>query len=875
MLKMLYQFIDNFGTFRVKDPQKYNLYFPLTNRCGSILSSISPNLAGDIKKDNEHFLTPPASIEDLRSNFLCRRDFFILTGKQVIRASLPYNDLLEIGFLYHKVTKNTGSLVIEIVNFIPYDSDLEVMSVRVRNISSGSVKISPVSFIPLYGRSEKNLRDHRHVSSLLNRIEIDKYGISLKPTMIFDEKQHKINEDIYFVFGFEGNFKAPLGQYPTLDYFCGQSDMFFPDAVMKNKKPLTKKSPDLDGKEACASFRFKDKVLRLGESVDYYLLMGIGRNKALIKKGILALNSRRKIENALQETKKYWRDYLSEVEFKFGDEVLDNWLRWVKFQPTLRKLFGCSFLPHFDYGKGGRGWRDLWQDALTLLLTEPGRARRFILNNFKGVRLDGSNATIIGKEGNFVSDRNRIARVWMDHGIWPYLTLRSYLNRTGDLNILLEDAEYFRDAQLRRAKEFNPDLAQEDNILRDKTGKIYRGTILEHILIENLAQFFNVGKHNVVRLENADWNDGLDMAAKNGESVAFSFMYAHNLKDICLVLEKLREKSDTVYLLKELDILLDRLAKPINYNDYRQKQKRLDAYFNNTESIKGQRKKIKIDELIFDLNSKAEHMFSWLKTKEWLADGFFNGYYDNDAKRVEGKYAGKLRMTLTAQVFALMSGVASKDQIEKVWLSLNKNLRDKQMGGFRLNTDFKGPCLNLGRAFGFSYGDKENGAFFSHMAIMLANALYKRDFNREGFEVLDSIYKMAISEKSQIYPFLPEYFNNQGKGLYYYLTGSASWLIFTLVEEVFGVKFIFGDLLLEPKFTRSNFHGKQIEITFNLEGKTLHVIFVRRTELRSKPAVKEVYLDKEIISLIDGRCIIERERILQSDKKEIEIKVML
>ena len=52
---MIYRFIDNQGTFRVKDPHKYNLYFPLTNQDGSLLSSISPNLSGDIKKDNEHF----------------------------------------------------------------------------------------------------------------------------------------------------------------------------------------------------------------------------------------------------------------------------------------------------------------------------------------------------------------------------------------------------------------------------------------------------------------------------------------------------------------------------------------------------------------------------------------------------------------------------------------------------------------------------------------------------------------------------------------------------------------------------------------------------------------------------------------------------
>ena len=46
-------------------------------------------------------------------------------------------------------------------------------------------------------------------------------------------------------------------------------------------------------------------------------------------------------------------------------------------------------------------------------------------------------------------------------------------------------------------------------------------------------------------------------------------------------------------------------------------------------------------------------------------------------------------------------------------------------GGYRLNTDFKEEKFDLGRMFGFAYGEKENGAVFSHMAVMYANALYK------------------------------------------------------------------------------------------------------------------------------------------------------
>ena len=88
----------------------------------------------------------------------------------------------------------------------------------------------------------------------------------------------------------------------------------------------------------------------------------------------------------------------------------------------------------------------------------------------------------------------------MDHAAWPYLTLRSYIHQSGDVNILLKETTYFRDHQLRRAKEFDKEFSQQDYFLRTKNNLIYRGTILEHILIQNLVQFFNVGRHNIIRL---------------------------------------------------------------------------------------------------------------------------------------------------------------------------------------------------------------------------------------------------------------------------------------------------------------------------------------------------------------------------------------
>ncbi len=868
---MIYRFIDAEGTFIVKDPQRYNLYFPLTDSRGTLLSCISPNLAGDIKKDNEHFLTPPASIEDLKHNLLCRRNFFIKVNNKIIDLSQLRNDKLEAGFLYHKLIKNTGPLSVEILNFIPHNLGLEIMWVKVKNKTKKSLKITPTSFIPLYGRKEGNLRDHRHVSSLLNRVELDKYGIYLKPSMIFDETGHKLNKTIYFAFGFEGSKHPPKGQFPVLDYFCGEGDLNSPDAVFKDIKPVLRKLNEFDGKESCAAFRFNDKLLKPRGEADYFVVLGTSEDKQKIRQAFLKINSPKKIKTLLKVTKEYWLSYLSGLDFDFKNNDYNNWLRWVKLQPTLRKLFGCSFLPHFDYGKGGRGWRDLWQDALTLLLTEPDKAKALILNSFKGVRIDGSNATIITKDNNFISDRNKINRVWMDHGVWPYLTLRSYINRAADLNILLKEITYFSDHLFKRGKEANPEFNQNDYLLRSKDKKIYKGSILEHVLIQNLVQFFNVGKHNIIRLENADWNDGLDMASQNGESVAFSFMYAHNLKDLCAFLRKMKQKVSSVSVLKELCLLLDRTNRPVNYLSYQEKQKRLDDYLEKVKQVSGEKVKIDIEDLIVDLEDKYRHLFSWLSSREWLREGFFNGYYDNKGRRVEGKSTNSVRIMLASQVFAIMSGVASEDQIAKTYLSLKKYLRDKKLGGFRLNTDFSSAYPDLGRAYVCSYGDEENGAVFSHMAVMLANALYKRGFAEEGFEVVNSIYKMATSSEAKIYPMLPEYFNSQGKGLYHYLTGSASWYVYTLMEEILGIKFSLGDIILEPKLLPADFFNRNIEVRFSSRNKTIKIIFIRQGNRKALQIKKVLSGTKEIL-VSANHYIIKKEEL---KNKENIVKVYL
>ena len=243
--------------------------------------------------------------------------------------------------------------------------------------------------------------------------------------------------------------------------------------------------------------------------------------------------------------KKYWTEKVN-VEFETGDEATDNYLKWICFQPILRRIYGCSFLPYHDYGKGGRGWRDLWQDCLALLIMDPSNVRQMIVDNYGGVRIDGTNATIIGnKQGEFIADRNNITRVWMDHAFWPFVTTRLYLDQTGDMDVLFEKVPYFKDLQSMRgtAHDNSFGTANMDRSRKQKETTFISEQFLEHILLQNLCAFYDVGEHNEMRLHGADWNDALDMAWEKGESVAFTCAYAGNLRNIAKTLLQLEEKS--------------------------------------------------------------------------------------------------------------------------------------------------------------------------------------------------------------------------------------------------------------------------------------------------------------------------------------------
>lgn len=840
-------FLDDKGTFSVDKPENYSyLYFPVAGEKG-IKSAVTPNLGGDIKLNQNAFITEPVSVENLHNNRSTRNFWCIVkdkgvwsaTGQSAEAEAAKFTDMqdesnLVAGFMYHKMTRTSKKYGMRAVieSYVPLEHNVEIMQVEIENVGDEAITVTPVAAVPIYGRSADNIRDHRHVTSLLHRIRTTENGVYVRPTLSFDERGHQKNKLTYFVCGNTGDGKTPVSFYPTVDMYIGEGGSYTSPRCIFEKRDGVGAGLAFEGKEAVGGLRFEEITLNKDDKASYIVVIGAAENEDEIISAVKAYDTKEKADASRKKMEEYWQNEVN-VHYHTGSKEFDNYMRWVSFQPFLRRIYGCSFLPYHDYGKGGRGWRDLWQDCLALLMMNPDGVREMIVDNYGGVRVDGSNATIIGeKRGEFIADRNNITRVWMDHGVWPLMTTKLYIEQTGDIELLNEKTTYFKDRQVERGTAKDDDWNDAyGNLQKDLNGTVYEGTILEHLLLQNICPFFEVGSHNHMRLRGADWNDALDMAEENGESVAFTCAYVGNLKQLAEYILMLSEKTKRkeIEIMEELLMLVDEDASI--YDDIEKKTALLSKFVKSlAHSVSGRKVKIDAKKLADNLMKKAEWSEAHICKNEWVNDsegnGWFNSYYDNSNRRVEGEFDGNVRMILTGQVFAIMSHIAGKEKTNSICNSAKKYLFDKKAGGYRINTNFKEEKYDMGRMFGFAYGEKENGAVFSHMTVMFANALYQNGFVKEGYEALKTLADTSLDfDTSCMYPGIPEYFNAVGRGMYSYLTGAASWYMLTVITEMFGVKGAMGDLRVEPKLVKEQFDSEGFaKIKLMFAGKKVEVI---------------------------------------------------
>jgi cellobiose phosphorylase len=845
---------ENDGSFYVENANHLPvLYFPLMNTKG-MKSFVTPELKGDVCKDFHHYLTTPTVTEEIHRNISSRnfwikadnKDPWSATGQSVFQKSNKwdspkddYSISANIGAFTTKRKQNETGLEATITTFIPENDDfVELLKITVSNTGSENQTFRPTYALPMFGRSADNVRDHRQVTTMFQENFVEEYGVRIKPKIMHDESSHSVNYTNYVVLGFGEKGAKPEGIWARLHDFIGQSgSLDNPEAIYKDLKAPILTDLQLHGKEAVAGLNFKEKTLAPGEKADYIIVHGITDHTEDLDAWKEKYGDVDKVEEILEATLNFWKEKLNSVDIHTGDKHYDNWVKWIEYQVKCRQIFGNSFLPDYGYGRGGRGWRDLWQDLLSIFLVDPKSAHEEIVNCFKGIRIDGTNATIIGEQpGEFKADRNNIPRTWCDHGTWPVFVLNFYLNQTGDLDILNKEITYWKDMFINRSKMIDGNWEDEQgHSQRTSDNEIYTASIFEHLLIQQLSAFYNVSDQNILLLEGADWNDTYDMAREKGASVCFFSFYAYNFIILADILKKIKASGvQSIAILEEITLLLDYLPGQyrIDYQSPKAKRELLDKYFKSVaHSVSGNKKMVLIDDLIIDLESKSKHISAHIleqeivKTKE--GDRFFNGHYDNLENRIGGEKEDGVMMDLTSQVMPILCKIADKKMSAEVYESIKKILKDDGIPGIRLTSEFKNIDLNIGRITGFVYGYKEHGSKWVQQNIMLAYALYDIGLVAQANEIMKEVYEIANNTATaKIFPGVPSYFDNQNKGAYAYLTGSSSWYLLTLITQVFGVKGVFGDLQLEPKLSKEYFNKEGVaHISTNYGGYAIDVTY--------------------------------------------------
>ncbi len=845
---------DKQGSFLAKNPdQTSRLYFPLMNEVG-MKCSVTPELKGDISASFAQYLMPPVVTEDLpRTNnsryvwlHMDGYPAWSLNGLSPQQQALKWTTEIEES----KILAQPGSFTLirnhpvlplraEITITVPNTADkVELWKVTISNHGEENVSFTPFLAIPLFGRHADNLRDHRQVTSMFQVVKRNEYGVSLKPTIVHDESGHRVNETSYFAYGYTANGTKPDRIWTRMQDFIGEGgSLNNPKAVFHNEREPELSETDRNGVDSVAAMSFSTSLLKPGEEVQLIMIIGITDHDDE-EQITCRYNSIPKFDKALKETQNHWSELTNQVEFETGQDNFDEWTKWLAFQLKCRQIYGNSFLPDFGYGRGGRGWRDLWQDLLSIFLVDPDSARNEIVNNLKGIRIDGSNATIIGNQpGEFKADRNNIPRTWCDHGAWPLFALNFYIQQTGDYEVLTKEIEYWKDPFVFRNKERDELWTPEEgHWLLGKQGETYTGTVFEHVLVQQLSAFYHVGEHNVLLLEGADWNDTLDMARNRGESSCFQSFYAGNLSILIALLESLKVQGiQSMALLEEISILLDQTGdqKAVNYDAIFEKRERINAYFQSVRSrISGNRRNFEIAKLITDLKVKEEHSKQQIRSKEWIETddegGYFNGHYDDLGRAMHGKFTEGYRMDLTSQVMPLMFDVADDDQVKKLYSAAKRFLGDLEKPGLKLCTPYPDIDMNIGRITGFVYGFKEHGSKWMQQNIMFMHGLFHRNQVDAGYEMFHDIFKLSNdSGVSKTFPGIPSFYEPDDRGSYMYLTGSSTWIFLSLVTQIFGVRGQAGKLLIHPKLSewffdqqqeakiRLNFMKQRIQVCYN------------------------------------------------------------
>ena len=217
--------------------------------------------------------------------------------------------------------------------------------------------------------------------------------------------------------------------------------------------------------------------------------------------------------------------------------------------------------------------------------------------------------------------------------------------------------------------------------------------------------------------------------------------------------------------------------------------------------------------------------------RAWNGNWYLRGYWPDGAE-LGSAQSECCRIDSIAQSWACFCAEAANSKAERALDSALEKLFDRENGIVRL---FDPPFCGSGRDPGYirSYGPgfRENGGQYTHAAIWLAQACFRRGRANDGWEILRSI----LPEEHDASRYMAEPFvipadvytcpGHVGEAGWTWYTGSSGWYFRVFTEELLGIKPWHGRIYIRPCLP-DNFPDCRVRLTTRA-GKTHDIVIGR------------------------------------------------
>ncbi len=663
-------------------------------------------------------------------------------GWKPVKAAVD-NYTCRHGLGYTVIKSEKDSLEAEMLFFVPLGDACEVQKIRLLNKGNKQKSIKLFSFVEwcLWNALDDMTNFQRNFST--GQVEVE-------GSVIYHKTEYRERRNHYAFYsanvpvsGFETDRETFLGMYNGFDH---------PDTVFSGKT----QNSVAHGWSPVASHCI-DIELQPGEEKSIVFVLGYVENpddekfsapqvinKTRAKAMMARYDSAEKVIRSLAELRKYWDTQLSVLNVKHPDPRLSRMVNiWNPYQCMVTYNMSRS-ASYFESGIGrGMGFRDSNQDLVGYvhMIAEQSKQR---LIDIASTQFDDGSAyhqyQPLTKRGNAEIGGN-----FNDDPLWLIFGVAAYIRETGDWSVL-------------------------DEVVPFNNDSTNAASLFEHLNRSFHHVINHRGPHGLPLIGRADWNDCLNLNCFSNNPDE-SFQTTENQKG---------GKAESVFIAAMFVLYGGDFVKM--------------ALKRGETQLAAEAQK-HIDEMVRVINE-----YGW--DGNWFLRAY--DYYGNKIGSHENE-EGKI--FIESQGMCIMAGIGLDDgRAGKTLESVNERLAC-EYGIVLNNPAFTKYYIQMGEISSYPEGYKENAGVFCHNNPWIIISETLTGNGDRAFDYYKRITPSYLEEISDLHRTEPYVYSQMvagkdafrpGEAKNSWLTGTASWCMYTVSQYILGIRPDFEGLRIDP-----------------------------------------------------------------------------